>query len=244
MIDTDQSEDAELDAWYERKSELMASVLGEPADWVMHAIIPYEVGGRLDQYYFSSRKTGTAIATKELSLLPDRGPSNDRLNSYELVGFMRPPFNREDAGNLDTPAGRIDRRLDTFLNALARYSEQATLNRYATSAVPKGSENEAEYPLVIFDEYARFELGNDQTFGLLAVIEIFPSEFEYKQENGGDALMDLLKQEGVYPFSDPDRETAILLITLIPRSKNSGRYKTCLFEGTTQTWQEEKQEFT
>ncbi|QDV74986.1 suppressor of fused domain protein [Botrimarina mediterranea] len=203
------SEGAEVDAWYERKSELMASVLGKPEDWVMHAIIPYDVGGRLDQYFYRSFQTGTAMATKELSLLPDQGSSNDRLTTYEMVGFMRPPFTGEDAGNLETTSGRIYRRLDIFMNALARYSEQATLNPYETSAVPKVDESESDYPLVIFDEFAKFDLGDNQTFGLLAVIEIFPSEFEYKQENGGDALIDLLKQEGVYPFTDPNRSPVV-----------------------------------
>lgn len=208
MEQDDDPEGAEMAAWDDRKTSLMASVLGEEADWVMHAIIPYEVGGSLDQYYFSSPKSGVAMATKELSLLPHQGSSNDRLTTYELVGFMRPPFDREDANNPETPAGRIDRRLATFLNALARYSEEATLNRFETSAVPKGDEDD-DYPLVIFDEYSRFEIGEGRTFGLLAIIEILPSEFEYKQENGGDALIELLKADGVYPFTDPERAPVV-----------------------------------
>lgn len=206
---TDDPEGAELDAWYERKSELMASVLGAEADWVMHAMIPYEIGGSLDRYYYHSPTTGTAMATKELSLLPDQGSSNDRLTTYELVSFMRGPYEKEDANNPNTAVGRIDRRLAKFLNLIARYSDQATLNRFETCAIPTEDSDESEYPLVIFDEFASFDIDAGATFGLLAVIEILPSEFEYKQENGGEALIDLLKQEGVYPFTDPDREPVV-----------------------------------
>jgi hypothetical protein len=34
---------------------------------VMHAIIPYAIGGGLDLYYYPNGLPGTAIATKELS---------------------------------------------------------------------------------------------------------------------------------------------------------------------------------
>lgn len=149
------------------------------------------------------------MATKELSLLPDEGSSNERLTTYELVGFMRGAFRKEDTNNLETAAGRIDCRLANFLNALAPYGQEATLNRYETSAVPKGNEDESDYPLIIFDEYARFRIDEATTFGLLAVIEILPTEFEYKQENGGEALIELLKQEGVYPFTEPDRSPVV-----------------------------------
>ncbi len=204
----DDPEGAEMNVWYERKSELMASVLGDPEDWVMYAIIPYEVGGLLDQYYFRSSKSGTAMATKELSLLPDKGSSNDRLTTYELVAFMRQPFSRSDANNSETESGRIDMRIARMLNVIARYSVDATLNRYETCEIPI-SDDRSLNPLVIFDEFAKFEIANSHTFGLLAVIEIFPSEFEYKQENGGDVLIELLKQEGVYPFTDPDRSPVV-----------------------------------
>ncbi|MEQ8846581.1 suppressor of fused domain protein [Botrimarina sp.] len=187
----------------------MNSVLGEEAEWVLHALIPYEIGGSLDSYYYRSPTSGTAVATKELSLLPHQGPSNDRLTTYELVGFMRGPFAREDVNNPNTPAGIVERRLRSFLNLIARYSEEATLNRFETCAIPTENVDESEYPLVVFDEFARFEIDANTTFGLLAVIEILPTEFEYKQQYGGDALIDLLKQEGVYPFTEPDRTPVV-----------------------------------
>lgn len=40
------------EAWQDQKSNLMETVLGREHDIVMHAIIPYALGGGLDLYYY------------------------------------------------------------------------------------------------------------------------------------------------------------------------------------------------
>ncbi len=40
--------------WYEKKTALMVDILGREHDMVMHALIPYSIGGGLDLYYFPS----------------------------------------------------------------------------------------------------------------------------------------------------------------------------------------------
>jgi len=80
-----EKEEGELeDKWYDEKSELMASILGEEHDMVMHAIIPYEVGGGLDLYYFPNGIQGTAIATKELSFACRESSNNDLFKKHKL----------------------------------------------------------------------------------------------------------------------------------------------------------------
>src|SRR5688500_18077486 len=60
--------------WYEEKTKLMEKILGREHDQVMHAVVPYAIGGFLDLYYYFPRSIpGTAVATKELSELPNRG---------------------------------------------------------------------------------------------------------------------------------------------------------------------------
>jgi hypothetical protein len=75
--------------WYEKKTALMVEMLGAEHNIVMHAIIPYAVGGALDLYYFPNGLAGTAIATKELCEIPGRGSSNRVFDNYELVMFTR-----------------------------------------------------------------------------------------------------------------------------------------------------------
>ena len=55
----------------------MQTILGPEHDMVMHAIIPYDIGGSLDLYYFPDFHGGTAIATKELTNYKFKSPSND-----------------------------------------------------------------------------------------------------------------------------------------------------------------------
>ena len=43
-------------------------------------------------------------------------------------------------------------------------------------------------------------------YGLLLCTQVFPSELEYAQANGVDALIARLKEANVYPYSDVDRE--------------------------------------
>ena len=63
----------------------MVELLGEEHNMVMHAIIPYAIGGGLDLYYFPNGIAGTAVATKELCETPGEGSSNDVFRGYELV---------------------------------------------------------------------------------------------------------------------------------------------------------------
>ncbi len=43
-------------------------------------------------------------------------------------------------------------------------------------------------------------------FGLLAIIEVFRSEMDFARQCGGAVLIERLKAEGCYPYSDLDRE--------------------------------------
>jgi hypothetical protein len=49
---TNPDNDALAQTWYEHKTRLMEGSLGPEHDVVMHAIIPYAVGGALDLYYY------------------------------------------------------------------------------------------------------------------------------------------------------------------------------------------------
>lgn len=191
--------------WYDRKSALMEEMLGKEHDMVMHAVIPYAVGGGLDLYYYPNGVQGTAIATKELSGMPGKGSSNDVYQCYELVMFTKHPLDLDAATNEDTPFGRAHSVINAVLNLIAPYSAQATLNPNETCECP------ADMPAVggrclIFDGYPSYPDDEPAAFGLLAVIEVFRSEMAFARENGGAKLLQRLKAKGHYPYSDLERE--------------------------------------
>ena len=191
--------------WYDRKSAIMEEMLGKEHDMVMHAIIPYAIGGGLDLYYYPNGVPGTGIATKELSEMPGEGSSNGVFQCYELVMFTRHPLDLDAATNKNTPFGQAHSVINAVLNRIAPYSAQATLNPNETCEFP------ADMPTVggrclIFDGYPSYPTDEQAEFGLLAVIEVFRSEMDYARKKGGAKLLKRLKAQGHYPYSDMDRE--------------------------------------
>src|SRR3954469_329259 len=122
--------------WHDEKSKLMEKILGPEHDIVMHAIIPYAVGGGLDLYYYPHSIPGTAIATKELSELPDHGSSNKVFSCYELAMFTRHPLNLDNAKDDSTQFGRAHSNINRILNRVAPFSASATLNPNETCEFP------------------------------------------------------------------------------------------------------------
>lgn len=190
--------------WYEHKSRLMEATLGKEHDTVMHAIIPYAIGGALDLYYYPNGLPGTAIATKELSELPNEGSSNDVYRAYELVMFTKHRLDLDAATDENTEFGRAHSSINAILNCIAPYSAQATLNPNETCEFPVDMKDVGGKCL-IFDGYACHSDDVAKNFGLLAIIEVFRSEMEYARKKGGAKLINRLKEEGVYPYSDLDR---------------------------------------
>jgi hypothetical protein len=192
----------------EHKSRLMEQSLGQEHDMVLHAIIPYAVGGALDLYYYPNGRPGVGIATKELTELPNEGASNRVFRSYELVMFTRRPLDMDAVQKPATPFGRTHARMSRLLNMIARYSADASLNPNETCEFP------ADFPDVggaclIFDGFACHTDDVVDRFGLLLLLEVFRSEMEYARSHGGGALLAKLKEAGHYPYSDMDRRPVV-----------------------------------
>lgn len=193
---------------YELKSKGLENVLGKMHDLVGHAIIPFSVGGAVDMYYFPNHIKGTGFATMELLDLDGNGPLKNRLETYELVAFTKYDYNKSE--EFQTPFNLIERKACGFLTAIGMYSSQAILNPKETIEVPNG-ENE-ENTCLVLDLYApndkKFKIGN-RDHHLLLCMQVFRSEMEYARQNGSDELFKILKEKGIYPYSDLDREPVI-----------------------------------
>lgn len=204
--ETDYS-DPEEEAWQDEKDQIMDQMLGEMHDLVGHSLIPFFLGGSLHQYYFPNHIEGVGIATKELTSAGPEGASNKRYDAYELVMFTRHPLDPELSQDDATPFGKAQANINTLLNLIARYSEEAELNPNETCEFPEDME-EVGGKCLVFDGYAEQQV-NGKTFGLLLIIEVFRAEMEYAREHGGGELIAKLKQAGAYPYSDLDRDPVV-----------------------------------
>ena len=200
------SED-ELNNDYELKTQGLENVLGSMHGVVGHAIIPFEIGGAVDMYYFRNHIPGTGFATMEL-LDPDgNGPKRNRIGTYELVAFTKLEYN-EDEQNQNA-FNQIERRICGVFTTIGNYSSQAILNPGETVEIPNGTN---ENNCLIFDNYnpegKGFKIG-DRNHHLLLCLEVFRNEMDFARKNGTGKLIELLKEKGVYPYSDLDRNSVI-----------------------------------
>ena len=93
---------------YEDKQAGLERVLGNMHHLVGHAIIPFDVGGNVDMYYFREGISGTGFATMELIKPDGTGSIPNRLGTYELVSFTKEAYDPSEGEML--PFNTIERR--------------------------------------------------------------------------------------------------------------------------------------
>ena len=189
---------------YDLKSNGLESVLGKMHNLVGHAIIPFEVGGAVDMYYFPNHIKGTGFATMELIQPNGKGPLPNRLGTYELVAFTKHDYAESDA---KTPFNLIERRICNFFTILGSFSRETVINPNDTCEIP--NEEGENSSCLVFDVYEpgnkKFNIG-EKRHHLILCIEVFKSEVDFARINGSTKLFEKLKQMGYYPYSDLDRQ--------------------------------------
>lgn len=200
--------------FYFLKEKAMENLLGKSHELVGHAIVPFQIGGAVDMYYFPNLIDGTAFATMELIEYENKGPIPNRNGMYELVAFSKHKVNKkvneitqQDSNN---QFDRIERRICGIFTSIGNYSYQAKLEPGETCEIPQ--EDGKENICLIFDEYknknGEFKI-NNKSYGLLLCIEVFRSEMEYAMTYGSAELFKKLKNKGYYPYSDLDRDQVV-----------------------------------
>lgn len=200
--------DEQYEEDYENKKAGLEYVLGPMHDLVGHAIIPFQVGGAVDMYYFPNHIKGTGFATMELLDPNGNGPLPNRHGTYELVAFTKYDF--KNSREEKNPFNHIERQVCGIFTTVGNFSFEAILNPNETCEIPneKGEENTC----LVFDLYEpdskQFKIG-DREHHLLLCLQVFRSEMEFARQNGSQVLLEKLKDAGFYPYSDLDRDPII-----------------------------------
>ena len=201
-------EDAEYRKHFDAMKSAVERFLGPMDNIVGHAIIPFELGGAVDMYYFPNHIRGTGFVTFELIAPDGSGPMPNRIGTYELVTFtklMKPPIARDRDTN--HPFNKIERRMCGIMTKIGRYSFEAVLNPGETCEIPPVHEQPAQ--CLIFDQFGGkdeiFEIGGHK-HSILLCIEVFRSEMDYAMKQGSEVVIKKLKEKGYYPYSDLDRD--------------------------------------
>lgn len=200
----EQSSQQEDESHIDDKDLLMESILGTEHSSAWFSLIPYTLGGSLNQHYYPNGIKGTAIATKQLALHVEHVPMNDKYSLYELVMFTQAVIEREQEGDKSLNFEQACSHFSEILNVLAPYCIKNKVNPYHTAETP-AELSEIGGKCFIFSDYKSNSEAYKQHFGMMLVMEIFPSELEYARQHGGERLIKLLKEHNHYPYSDMNR---------------------------------------
>jgi hypothetical protein len=175
--------------WDAREAAL-TSVLGETDGMVLHAWLPFHLGGQADVICFRKHIPGRVAATCEL--LGEEGQIKNELGTYELMIAHR---DDNDWG-------------PNVISRLARYTCDALLGPGHTmeigSAVPAGSTIAG----FLFFEYARFDY-RGQDAGLLLCLGITADELDHCKSGRREEVIAALKAASVYPYTELSRPSVL-----------------------------------
>jgi len=182
---------ADDDDWEEvwnARTTALEKVFGSGHDNVYHAPHAFSLGGNADVIAFEHAMDGVVYVTADLTGKPDASYAD-----YELMICHRA---RDDWG-------------PNVIGRLAEYTQEAYIDAGESMDIDQATPPESQIKAFLFDTYGTFTLfGNDNQLRLC--IGITKPELQYKLKHGADKLLELLKRDGVYPFTDLDRDSVPL----------------------------------
>jgi len=190
--------DTRNDEWqkiWEARISALTPILGRPADTVLHAVIPFQLGGFADVLAFPDFTPGITYVTAEMTG-KDVGQRPTTLGNYELMICARQDLQR----------GR------NLISRLARYTCDAELERGETMDVGTFFGDSTIRALLFTDpreQPVHFEFLGGR-YGLLLCLGITEEELVFNQAHGPASLLALLRQHGVFPYTMPGRPSVPL----------------------------------
>lgn len=195
MPDDPQIQNDEWQKIWDSRIAALTPILGKPADTVLHAVIPFHLGGAADVLPFPDFTPGITYVTAEMTG-DDVGQRPTSLGNYELMICAKQELQK--AGDL--------------ISNLARYTCEAELEPGETMDLGTFFGDTTICALLFThprEQAVPFEfLG--QRYGLLLCIGITAEELAFKQAHGSESLLALLREHGVFPYTTPDRTSVPL----------------------------------
>lgn len=195
MPDNPKERDDEWTRVWDARLAALTPILGQPGESVFHAVIPSEIGGAADVIPFPSYVHGMTYVTAELTG-PGSAQHPTSLGNYELMICTRQ--------ELQAAA--------EFISNLASYTCQAKVEAGETMDIETFFAD-STLRAVLFShpgEYPVYFEFLGQRYGLLLCIGITAEELAFKQANGSQKLLALLRQHEIFPHTIPDRPSVPL----------------------------------
>jgi len=187
------SEDTSDDEWQKTWDARLAAfeqVLGKSEDTIVTAPVPIYLGGDADVLIFKNHVDGVAYVTA--GLIGDGSQKQTDLGEYELMMCFR----------------EENEWAPSLLSRLAPYTFQRALKSGETMDIAPAMPENSTISSLLFVSYQELTV-NEADAGILLCIGITKSEFAECQKNGPSSMIAKLKESGVFPFTDPERDSVI-----------------------------------
>ena len=187
---TDPADDDWQKTWDARLAVLEKEFGPSDDQKIFTSPVPIYLGGNADVLLFRNHVKGVGYVTA--GLIGDGRQEATEIGEYELMMCSR----------------QENDWMPSLLSRLAPYTFQVPLRPDETMdiapAMPEGSTIAA----LLFVAYRQFEV-NDTAAGVLLCIGITAEELEECRADGPSAVLARLKENGVFPFTDTHRDSAL-----------------------------------
>jgi len=172
--------------------EQIEEILGKHSDTVLHSPVPFDlgfdIGGGADVYIYKNHIDGVVYLTADLI---GKKQVKNSIGNYEL---MICHSEAQDWGA-------------SLISKLSYYTLESSLNSGETMNLGGNFVlDNSEIKALIFSKYADFKV-KGKKYGILLVVGITADELDWARENGGENLIEKLKNAGVYPKTDFKRKS-------------------------------------
>ena len=175
--------------WDARKASL-ESVLGPADDTVLHAVVPFHLGGQADVLAFRKHIAGRVSATCEL--LGEPSQKKNLQGTYELVIADR---DGKDWG-------------PNVISKLARYTCDAVLQPGQTMDIGTAVPAKSKITGFFFDDYKRMKFDGKDA-GLLLCIGLTADELAACKQGKRQKVYDALVAQKVFPYTELFRQSVL-----------------------------------
>lgn len=183
------SDDDWQKTWDARLAAL-ESELGKSDDKIATSAVPIYLGGVADVLTFRSHVDGVAYLTA--GLIGDGSQKQTEIGEYELMMCFRQENNWAPS----------------LLSRLAPYTFETELKPGETMDIAPAMPENSTIAGLLFVSYRQFKVSNENA-GILLCIGITESELAQCRKIGPDALISKLKDSGIFPFTDTERQAVL-----------------------------------
>jgi len=188
------NENADWKKTWDARLDALSRHFGKSADIVYHAVTPFYLGGQADVVAFPGYRGGIAYVTSEMTG-EESGQIPGEFESYELMVCTR----------VET------KKAADIISRLARYTCDAKLSAGETMDIGEFFGDRSIRAFLFChpeEEPVRFEL-NQRHCGVLLCMGITKDELDLKIKEGSGALLALLKEKNVFPFTELNRSSVV-----------------------------------